>query len=61
MTEFSNYLKEIEERKSLGLNPKPIDNGVLLEDIISNIKNNENKNYKNLHIQITNILFYKIM
>ena len=32
MTEFSNYLKEIEERKSLGLNPKPIDDGVLLEN-----------------------------
>jgi aconitate hydratase 2/2-methylisocitrate dehydratase len=47
MTEFSNYLKEIEERKSLGLNPKPIDDGVLLENIISNIKNNENKNYEN--------------
>ena len=46
MTEFSNYLKEIEERKSLGLNPKPIDDGALLEDIISNIKNNENKNYE---------------
>jgi aconitate hydratase 2/2-methylisocitrate dehydratase len=47
MTEFLNYLKEIEERKSLGLNPKPIDDGVLLENIISNIKNNENKNYEN--------------
>ena len=46
MTEFSNYLKEIEERKSLGLNPKPIDDGALLEDIILNIKNDKNKNHE---------------
>ena len=57
MTEYSNYLKEIEERKSNGLNPKPIDDEVLITDIISNIKDEKNKYYKNsLNFFIYNVL-----
>ena len=38
MTLYSNYLAEIEKRKKDGLNPKPIENGELLKEIISQIK-----------------------
>ena len=37
MNKFSKYLNEIKERKKVGLSPKPIDNGHLLKEIISNI------------------------
>ena len=57
MTEYLKYLKEIEERKLLNLNPKPIDDRNLLEDIISNIRNNKNPNYKSsLNHFIYNVL-----
>jgi aconitate hydratase 2/2-methylisocitrate dehydratase len=38
MNTFSDYIKEIEERKGQGLHPKPIDGAELLSDIISQIK-----------------------
>jgi len=38
MSNYKNYLEEIENRKDQGLNPKPIDDGVLLDEIISQIK-----------------------
>ena len=34
MSFYSQYLKEIEDRTSQGLNPKPIDDGILLSEII---------------------------
>ena len=34
---FSKYLNEIKEREKIGLSPKPIDSGELLEEIITNI------------------------
>ena len=37
MNGFSKYLGEIKERKKIGLNSKPIDNGDLLKEIITNI------------------------
>ena len=43
MNLYSEYLKEIEERKAQGLNPKPIDDGALLSDIIAQIKDLENE------------------
>lgn len=45
MTLYPEYLKEIEERKEQGLNPKPIDSGDLLAEIIEQIKdpNNEHR------------------
>ena len=36
MSKFSKYLDEIKKREGLGLSPKPIDNGELLNEIISN-------------------------
>lgn len=38
MNTYQEYIKEIEERKNLGLHPKPIDTAELLSEIISQIK-----------------------
>ena len=38
MSAYTKYLTEIEERKNQGLNPKPIDDGKLLSQIIDQIK-----------------------
>ena len=38
MSNYKNYLEEIKNRKLQGLNPKPIDDGILLDEIISQIK-----------------------
>jgi len=38
MTLYQNYLNEIEDRKAQGLNPKPIDDGPLMDAIIAQIK-----------------------
>ena len=38
MSLFESYLREIEERKAMGLHPKPIDNEALTVEIISQIK-----------------------
>lgn len=45
MSIYKDYLKEIEERKALGLHPKPIDEAELLTEVIEQIKdlNNENR------------------
>ncbi|WP_299678092.1 bifunctional aconitate hydratase 2/2-methylisocitrate dehydratase [uncultured Tenacibaculum sp.] len=40
---YQDYLKEIEERKKLGLHPKPIDGNELLSEIISQIKDVNNE------------------
>ena len=37
MTLYKAYLDEIEERKKIGLSPKPIDSGELLDEVIANI------------------------
>jgi aconitate hydratase 2/2-methylisocitrate dehydratase len=44
MNTYNDYINEIEERKSLGLHPKPIDGAELLIDIIAQIKDIENVN-----------------
>lgn len=44
MNTYSEYIKEIEERKEQGLHPKPIDGAELLREIISQIKDSENPN-----------------
>ncbi|GIZ08811.1 bifunctional aconitate hydratase 2/2-methylisocitrate dehydratase [Flavobacterium sp. UMI-01] len=46
MNTYNDYLKEIEERKSQGLHPKPIDGAELLSEIIAQIKdvNNAHRN-----------------
>ncbi len=43
MNTYKDYLNEIEERKSQGLHPKPIDGEELLSEIISQIKDTKNK------------------
>jgi aconitate hydratase 2/2-methylisocitrate dehydratase len=43
MSLYESYLEEIEERKGMGLNPKPIDDESLANEIISQIKDNDNK------------------
>ncbi len=42
MNIYQDYLKEIEERKTKGLNPKPIDGAELLQEIINQIKDLDN-------------------
>ncbi|NMH86248.1 bifunctional aconitate hydratase 2/2-methylisocitrate dehydratase [Flavivirga algicola] len=39
---YTDYIKEIEERKAQGLHPKPIDGAELLSEIISQIKDSDN-------------------
>ena len=43
MSLYKSYLKEIEERKAMGLHPKPIDDEALTKEIISQIKDTKNK------------------
>ena len=43
MSFYTEYLDEIKERKSKGLNPKPIEDGLLLHEIIAQIKDLNNK------------------
>jgi aconitate hydratase 2/2-methylisocitrate dehydratase len=38
MSIYSDYLREIEERKGQGLHPKPIDGAELLSEIITQIR-----------------------
>jgi len=42
MSLYTDYLSEIETRKEQGLNPKPIDDGALLAEIIEQIKDTGN-------------------
>lgn len=57
MNLYSEYIKEIEERKGQGLHPKPIDSAELLSEIIAQIKEANNPNRKEcLHFFIYNTL-----
>ena len=38
MSIYQEYVAEVEERKTQGLHPKPIDSGELLAEIITQIK-----------------------
>jgi len=57
MNIYKDYIKEIEERKIQGLNPKPIDGAELLSEIIWQIKDSNNE-YRadSLHFFIYNTL-----
>jgi aconitate hydratase 2/2-methylisocitrate dehydratase len=46
MDTYTDYLKEIDERKGQGLHPKPIDGGALLAEIIGQIKDTANEHRK---------------
>ena len=42
MSLYTDYLNEIEARKGEGLNPKPIDDGALVAELIEQIKDTGN-------------------
>ncbi|WP_136465664.1 bifunctional aconitate hydratase 2/2-methylisocitrate dehydratase [Flagellimonas onchidii] len=46
MSRYTEYLKEIEERKGQGLHPKPIDDAGLLGEVIDQIKDLDNEHRK---------------
>ncbi len=46
MSLYQDYLKEIEERKTQGLHPKPIDDSALLSEVIAQIKDEGNEHRK---------------
>ncbi|MEN7550015.1 bifunctional aconitate hydratase 2/2-methylisocitrate dehydratase [Rapidithrix thailandica] len=57
MSKYSEYLKEIEERKAQSLHPKPIDSAELLAEIIEQIKDLNNEHRKDsLNFFIYNVL-----
>ena len=43
MSLYESYLEEIEERKAMGLNPKPIDDKALANEVIAQIRDTEHK------------------
>jgi aconitate hydratase 2/2-methylisocitrate dehydratase len=57
MNFYTAYLNDIEKRKEQGLNPKPIDDGSLVKELISQIKDSKSKYRKDsLHFFVYNIL-----
>ena len=54
---YETYLNNIEERKKIGLSPKPIDSGDLINEIIANIVDKKSKHRnKSLEFLIYNTL-----
>ena len=57
MKAYQKYINEIQERKALGLNPKPIDTAKLLQDIILQIKQkNHPERERSINFFIYNVL-----
>ena len=57
MSKYTEYLKEIEERKEQALHPKPIDGAELLSEVIAQIKDTDNEYREDsLHFFIYNVL-----
>ena len=57
MSRYSEYIQEIDQRKTQGLNPKPIDCDVLTAEIIAQIRDVDNQYREDsLHYLIYNIL-----
>ena len=57
MSRYSEYLEEIEERKDLSLDPKPIDSAELLTEVIAQIKDLDHEHRKDsLDFFIYNVL-----
>ena len=57
MSLYAAYLEEIENRKTQGLSPKPIDDGALLQEIIAQIKDDAHEHRADsLHYLIYNTL-----
>ena len=57
MKAYQKYINEIQERKALGLNPKPIDTTKLLQDIILQIKQKDHpERERSINFFIYNVL-----
>ncbi|RYA83718.1 hypothetical protein, partial [Enterobacter cloacae complex sp. 743-2DZ2F-22B] len=57
MSLYKDYINEIEERKTQGLNPKPIDGAELLSEVIAQVKDAENEYHEDsLKLFIYNVL-----
>ena len=57
MKAYQKYINEIQERKALGLNPKPIDTAKLLQDIILQIKQKDHpERERSINFFIYNVL-----
>tara|TARA_B100001057_G_C22585953_1_gene847063 strand:- start:50 stop:289 length:240 start_codon:yes stop_codon:yes gene_type:complete len=57
MSRYKKYLQEIDERKTKGLQPKPIDAADLLEEIIYQIKDKDHQYRSNsINFFIYNVL-----
>ena len=65
MSRYSEYLIDIKDREKLGLKPKPIDDALLLSEIISNIKDLNNKersnHYNSLFTMFSQVLLVQRM
>jgi aconitate hydratase 2/2-methylisocitrate dehydratase len=57
MNTYNDYIKEIEERKIQGLNPKPIDGAELLSEIIAQIKDLDNE----YRVDSLNVFIYNVV
>ena len=57
MSIYNDYIQEIEERKSQGLHPKPIDGAELLSEIITQIKDLANEN----RVDSLNFFIYNVV
>ena len=54
---YTDYLAEIEDRKKQELHPKPIEDGALVEELITQIKDPGNEHYQSsLNFLIYNTL-----
>ena len=49
MSLYEAYLKNIEEREKIGLSPKPIDSGDLINEIIINIVDKKSFFQREIH------------
>ena len=57
MSMYKDYIKEIHQRETQGLQPKPIDGAELLKEIISQIKDEAHADRKDsIHFFIYNVL-----
>ena len=57
MSLYTDYLQQIEERKTQGLHPKPIEEAELVAELIQQIKDSNNEYRKDsLHFLIYNTL-----
>ena len=57
MSRYKKYLQEIEERKTKGLQPKPIDAAELLDEIIDQIKDEDHEH----RINSINFFIYNVL